>query len=274
MHVKSLGYRTDLIFPRFDGEIIDRGEYLVIRTTTNPDYYWGNFLLFAQPPQGGDLSRWRELFAVEIGTPPDIKHQVFGWDTTDGEVGVIQPFLEAGFRLDRSVVLTNQEPRSAASLSGLVSIRPLRTEDDWHQAVENQVLCRAAEFEENEYRRFQRKQMERFRKMAGNGLGDWYGAFIEQRLVADLGIFHQDGLGRYQSVETHPDFRRRGIAGGLILGAGGLAMKDYKLQTLVIVADEDSGAARLYKSLGFQLTERQAGLELWPHIGLETNSSG
>jgi hypothetical protein len=47
MNVKSLGYRTDLIFPTFDGEIIDRGDYLVIRTPKNPTFYWGNFLLFA-----------------------------------------------------------------------------------------------------------------------------------------------------------------------------------------------------------------------------------
>ena len=38
MNVKSLGYRTDLIFLAFDGEIIDRGPYLVLRTPTNPTF--------------------------------------------------------------------------------------------------------------------------------------------------------------------------------------------------------------------------------------------
>ena len=38
MEVKSLGYRTDLIFPAFDGEIIDRGAYLVVRTLSNPTF--------------------------------------------------------------------------------------------------------------------------------------------------------------------------------------------------------------------------------------------
>jgi len=55
MKVRSLGYRTDLIFPRFDGEIIDREGYLVIRTPTNPTYFWGNFLLFQNPPGAGDF---------------------------------------------------------------------------------------------------------------------------------------------------------------------------------------------------------------------------
>ena len=57
MDVKSLGYKTDLIFPAFDGEIVDRGDYLVVRTPSNPYFYWGNFLLFPRPPAEGDYLR-------------------------------------------------------------------------------------------------------------------------------------------------------------------------------------------------------------------------
>ena len=83
MHVKSLGYRSDLIFPSFDGETLDRGDYLVIRSPANPNFYWGNFLLFSQPPQIGYHVKWRELFVQEIGAPPLVEHQTFGWDTPD-----------------------------------------------------------------------------------------------------------------------------------------------------------------------------------------------
>jgi len=268
MKIKSLGYRTDLFFPTFDGQIIDRGDYLVIRTPTNPSFYWGNFLLFSQPPRAGDFKVWRDLFALEIGAPPDVEHQVFCWDSPEGEVGVIQPFLEVGFRLDLNVVLTTSEPNNPARPSSLVSIRPLQTEADWEQAVENQVACRDPEFEEGEYREFQKRQMERYRKMTASGLGDWFGAFIEQKLVADLGLYHHEGIGRFQSVETHPGFRRRGIAGTMIVEASRQAKEKYSLHTLVIVADQDSSPARLYTSLGFELTEKQVGLEWWPKISL------
>jgi GNAT superfamily N-acetyltransferase len=267
MNVKSLGYRTDLFFPTFDGEIIDRGDYLVIRTPTNPTFYWGNFLLFSQPPREGDFYKWRDLFALEIGVPPETEHQVFGWDSPGGEAGVIQPFLEAGFRLNHSVVLTSSDPHSPARPSSLVSIRALRTEADWEQAIENQVVCREPEFEEGGYREFRKQQMARYWKMIASGHGKWYGAFIGRQLVADLGLFHQEGVGRFQSVETHPDFRRRGVAGTLIYGAGHQAMSDFDLHTLVIVAEQASSPARLYGSLGFQPTEKQAGVEWWPQIG-------
>ena len=271
MNVKSLGYRTDLIFQKFDGEVIDRGNYLVIRTPTNPTFYWGNFLLFSQPPQEGDLREWRDLFVMEIGTPPETEHQVFGWDLPDGEEGVVQTFLQAGFRLSRGVVLTSSEPSYPARGTDLVRIRSLKTEADWEKAVENQVACREPAFEESGYREFRQRQMDRYRRMVAASLGDWFGAFVGQQLVADLGVFHDQGVGRFQHVETHPDFRRRGIAGTLIFEAGQQAKVKYDLHTLVIVAEQGSIPARLYQSLGFQPTEKQIGLEWWPQISSHTN---
>jgi GNAT superfamily N-acetyltransferase len=274
MNIKSLGYRTDLIFPAFDGEIIDRGDYLVVRSPANPAFYWGNFLLFSQPPREGDFRKWRDLFALEIGAPPETHHQVFGWDSPEGEEGIIQPFLQAGFRLIRDVVMTSSELQGPARPSDLVSIRALETESDWEQAVNNQVECREPEFEEGEYRVYRKKQMDRYRNMAASGLGDWFGAFVDQRLVADLGLFHDEGVGRFQSVETHPDFRRRGIGGTLIYRAGRQAKAEYDLHTLAIVAEQASSPARLYESLGFQPREKQVGLEWWPQIDSHTTDGG
>jgi ribosomal protein S18 acetylase RimI-like enzyme len=274
MNVRLLGYRTDLIFPAFDGEIIDRGGYLVIRSPADPTFYWGNFLLFSRPPQEGDYAKWRDLLAREIGTPPETEHQTFGWDSPEGAEGVILPFLQAGFRLNRSVFMTSTELQAPAKPAELVSMRALKSESDWEQAVDNQVVCREPGFRESEYRIFQNRQMDRYREMAESGFGDWFGAFVDERLVADLGIFHQDGLGRFQSVETHPDFRRRGIAGTLIFEAGRQAMAEYDLHTLVIVAETDSSPARLYESLGFQLAEKQVGLEWWPQIDPHADEGG
>jgi ribosomal protein S18 acetylase RimI-like enzyme len=264
MQVQSLGYRTDLIFSTFDGEITDRGNYLVIQTPKNLDFYWGNYLLFSQPPQAGDFEKWRELFKNEIGGAPAVEHQVFGWDSVSGEEGEIEPFLKAGFRKSRDTVMTCGAPHIPARPSGEICVRILENDADWAQAFENTIKCREPEFTEAEHRVFKLKQMKRYRMMAAAGLGDWYGAFIGERLVADLGIFHDSEVARYQNVETHPDFRRRGIAGTLVHEASRQAIDKYGLETLVIVAEEGSNAARLYQSLGFRQTEMQVGLEWWP----------
>jgi GNAT superfamily N-acetyltransferase len=260
MNVKSLAYRTDLIFPAFDAEISDRGDYLVIRTPANPTFYWGNYLLFDQPPSEGDYSKWREIFSREIGNPPEVIHHAFGWDTTEIEMGVIQPFLDNGYYLEQSTVLTARAEDLIAKGSSGVTIRQLQTEDDWKQSIENQVICRDLIFSEDGYRVFRQRQAKLYRQMATQGLGTWFGAFYGDRLVGDLGIFHNHDLGRYQSIQTHPDFRRRGIAGALVYTAAQFALEQYNLEILVIVAEADSPAERLYKSIGFQFAEYQLGI--------------
>jgi ribosomal protein S18 acetylase RimI-like enzyme len=263
MKVKSLGYRTDLIFPAFDGEIIDRGSYFVVRTPFNPTFYWGNFLLFDQPPGEGDYDLWRALFAKEIGIPPEIRHMTFGWDTIGGEQGNAAPFLENGFHLDSSTVLTSRKLNPPARPAADLIVRPLLSDDDWAQSLENQIACREPEFSEREYIIFRRRQVDRYRAMVARGMGDWFGGFLGTRLVADLGIFHSGMLGRYQSVQTHPYFRRRGMAGTLVYESGKYAMGRFGLDMLVIVAETGAPAERLYQSVGFQGTEYQVHLEKW-----------
>jgi ribosomal protein S18 acetylase RimI-like enzyme len=265
MKIRSLGYRTDLIFPAFEGEIIDRGHYVVVRTPSNPTFYWGNFLLFARPPQEGDFQTWRNLFAREIGAPPEVEHQAFGWDSPDGGHGFLEPFIQAGFEANHDVVLAADAPHAPPRPSQSVSIRALASDAEWLQAIDLQVTCRDAAHKMPGYREFRERSMERYRKMSVKGLGFWYGAFIADRLVADLGIFRDKDLGRYQSVETHPDFRRQGIAGTMIYEAGRHAMTRYGLRQLVMIAEQDSDPARLYQSLGFAPLERSEGLLWFPH---------
>lgn len=268
MQVRSLAYRTDLMFVAFDGVLTDRGDYLVVRSPLSPSFYWGNFLMFPRAPQPGDFERWRLLFLREIGSPPKFEHQAFGWDGTDGHAGYVGPFVAAGFRLEHTVALTSGNPLPPRRPSTEISIRPLASDSDWAEACELQVLCREPEHEEGGYRRYRRDMIARYRKMEAQGLGHWYGAYIGSRLVADLGVFHDGrGLGRYQSVETHPDFRRRGIAGTLVYESGRRALAEHGLHTLVILAETDEPPARLYESVGFKPTEWSAGLVWFPRVG-------
>jgi GNAT superfamily N-acetyltransferase len=263
MNPRSLAWRTDLIFPRFDGEILDRGRYLVIRTPSNPTFYWGNFLLFDRPPAPGDDERWPRLFAEEIGAPPRVRHQTFGWDSPEGDAGAADAFVARGFRLIHSSVLTASAVTPPPHAAVEIAVRALESQDDWRQATENQIRCREQEHDEAGYRVFKEAEMRRYRTMALAGHGAWFGAFLDGVLVADLGIYHTGNLGRFQTVETHPEHRRRGYAGTLVYQAARHALGQMDLETLVLVADADSPAERLYRSVGFLPTERGVGLERW-----------
>ena len=263
MILRSLAWRTDLIFPSFDGEIVDRGRYLVIRTPSNPTFYWGNFLLFDRPPAAGDEERWPRLFAKEIGAPPLVRHQTFGWDSPEGDPGAAQDFVTRGFRLIHSSVLTAATVTPPPHFASQIVVRPLETDDDWRQATENQILSREAGHDEAGYRVFKLAEMRRYRKMALARRGAWFGAFLGGTLVADLGIYHLSKLGRFQLVETHPEHRRQGYAGTLVYQAARHALGQMGVETLVLVADADSPAERLYCSVGFLPVEREVGLERW-----------
>lgn len=264
MRVTSLGIRTDLIFPEFDGIVTDRGDYLAVRSPLNPTFYWGNFLLFPRPPIPGDLDLWPDLFAREIGRPPDTKHMAFTWDSPEGEQGFVEPFVQAGFSVEHNVVQASRDPHLPPRASLDVAVRPLKSAFEFEQVLEQQVLCRDTGHEATGYRTFRKLMLERYQRMERAGLGHWYGAFLGDRLVADLGIFHDGrGLGRYQSVETHPDFRNQGIAGRMVYEAGRHAMREHGLHQLVIIAESDTSASRLYASAGFNPVEKNVGLLWW-----------
>jgi ribosomal protein S18 acetylase RimI-like enzyme len=263
MHIKSLGYRTDLFFPKFEGEIHDRGDYLVVLTPTNPGFHWGNYLLFSSPPSKGDFERWKDLFTREINSRQETHHMVFGWDTVHGETGEAQPFLTAGFQLSQNLVMTARQIVLPPKYNHEVDIRPLSTDWEWQQALENQVTCRDAGFGLADYTVFKQAKMKRYRQMSVAGQGEWFGAFHQGRLVADLGLFCEEGVARFQSVETLPDFRRQGICGTLVYQAACHGFERMGAKVLVMIADENYFAARIYETLGFRPEERQSGLAWW-----------
>lgn len=259
MRVRSLAYRTDLMFPAFDGSIVDRGDYLVVTTPSIPKFPRGNFVLFPGPPRAGDLERWTQVFRREIGEPEHMGYAAFGIDGTVGDTGEARPFLEAGYELDRHVVMTARSVRSPERPNQDIVVRPIESDEEWEATVQYLLPLlkpgpRAA------FEVLRRGQMARYRSMAAAGRGHWYGAFMGKRLVADLGVFHEDGVGRYQTVRTHLEHRGRGIAGTMVHAAAEHTLRHGGVRDLVIVAEDGSQAERIYRSLGFAPVETALGL--------------
>ena len=259
----SLGWRTDLNFARFDGELIERDDCIVVRTPSNPTYWWGNFLLFDHAPQAGDADKWTRRFEEEIArNHPESRHTTFGVDAREA-FELPNDFVERGFRLYTSDVLTMRREQLRAPRTALPSgfrVATLKLPEESPEAVELQVLCDAGEHLPVEgYRLFRQRQMARYESMGCQGLGDWFGVFAQtargEQLVADCGLFHAgqatDVPGRFQHVETHPAFRRRGLCSALIHAVCADAFERLRLHTLVIVADPLDVAIGLYESLGF-----------------------
>ena len=115
MNIRSLGRRTDLIFAKFSGSVIDKGSYTLIQTPSNPGYHWGNYIVFDRAPEIGSLKEWTAIFNREFGYYAEPHHYVFAWDTAEVEKGQYQEFIEANFELDSATVLTSTKPNPPAT---------------------------------------------------------------------------------------------------------------------------------------------------------------
>jgi RimJ/RimL family protein N-acetyltransferase len=257
MSMANLGWATDLMFLRWLGEVEKLADCTRIRTPSNPTFHWGNFLYFDRRPGQGDEIRWREIFAREF---PGASYEAIGWESESPETDDLSMF--AGTKLEREVcsVMSGRTVCPPRYPNSEVVVRPLETDADWKQALENQIACRGDEYEEASYRVYKTALMPNYRRLQTEGLGAWFGAFLGERLVADCGLFFDGRLGRYQSVGTHPKFRRRGICATLVHAVARHGFDVWGLETLVIVAEDDQPAGRIYASLGFTVTEKQVFL--------------
>ena len=252
MELKSLAWRTDLALLGYSGsEVLDRGDHLVVRTPDNPSYYWGNFLLLRDLPAADEVAGWVEVFEREY---PASRHRAMGVDGTDGSRDDIAPFLSRGFTTDQSAVMTATAVHEPPRPNTEATIRPLVSDDDW----ERQVRLTLAGEESELSVEFATGKARAHRRLVEQGRGAWFGAFLGEELVSSLGLFvASEGLARFQDVKTHPDARGRGLCGTLVHAAGRYGFDELGVHTLVMVADPDYLAIRVYRSVGFSETERQ-----------------
>lgn len=261
--LRSVAIRTDLFLTAFDGEVIERDRYVVIRTPTNPGYWWGNYLVYPEPPDASSHDLWLEDHAREL---PGIAATLLAWDRPDGARGELEPFLRDGFEIDDGTILTAtaRDLRPPPRRSGDVVVMPITTDADWREAeraLTNAFAPRRSGTLED-LRSFVERQLVRYRAMQSSGLGQWYGAFVDRELAGTLGLVRVAGsaLGRFQLVGTDPRFARRGVCSTLVHEVARRALEEQGFDTLVMAADADYHAAKVYESAGFRPTERLISL--------------
>ena len=255
MDIKSLSYSTLLYQLFFSSNVIDKGDYLVIRTPELPFYHWGNFLLFPNAPDPNSLQEWTACFQSEFDKS-GCAHLAFVWDSPSGEFGESAAFEEEGYYFQFDEILTAGEAVKPAFFNEQVEVRILESNMDWESRIElNEAcsgVCNALEFQ---------KLGEHYRGDTLNGKSIFFGAFMDGRLVGELGVFRGGpktaivGL-----VKTDPDFRRQGICASLLYQSIAIGKDLLDFNEFVMVAEKIGGSASVYKSVGFQVVEHGACL--------------
>jgi RimJ/RimL family protein N-acetyltransferase len=172
----------------------------------------------------------------------------------DGDAALLR---EAGMDVDPVVAMTTDEVRPPERPPRDADVRILAGDADWEQQID---LTLDGEDDPHFTRDFASRKFATYRALAESGDGAWWGAFVDGRLVASLGIFAAgEGLARFQAVKTLEAFRNQGLAGALVVAASRYAQSDLGARTLVMAADPTYPAIRVYRAVGF--TDGGAHLE-------------
>ena len=259
VRVTSLAFRSDLMLRELAGSSITRHDsHLVIRTSTQPGLWWGNFVLFGAPPRAGDAAGWAEVFRREF---PGAAHLALGIDGTDGDLGDPRELARLGVAAQVSTVLTATRVPCPGQVDEGVTIRPLTSNDDWRQALGLRLACEGDGPLPVGHRRFFLGKLVEYRSLCTAGHGIWLGAFVDGRLRSDAGLFCDSrGPALIQNVKTHPAYRRRGLASSVVHRLAHRGLHEFGARTLVLTADPRYHAVRIYRSLGFTEVERQVRL--------------
>ena len=134
--------------------------------------------------------------------------------------------------------------------------RPIATVDEWEAAARSESGYSA---DTTPNLRIEAR-IASYKKTSGTNNGKWYGAFLDGRMVGGLGIYKVDGTGVIEAVSTHPDFRRRGIGRTAEYQASRHAFANLGVEELLLIADDEGAAIRMYEQLGFKTVEKQVGM--------------
>ena len=263
MRCRSLGFLTDLSILERGGSRIERRKgYWKISSPHNPTFYWGNFLLIDGSPSTLTLAEWQDYFVREF---PTAAHFALGIDDPEGGVAPLFIPEESHLEVLASVVLTTSTIDLVDRRTSDIENRPLVSDADWQSSLEIDLVTRDASYLEAPYREYLADKVLTRRALCESGAGAWWGTFVDGQLVSQAGIIDGgESVARYQTVGTHPEFRRRGFSSLTISAAGHYAANTFGSETLVIVADPDYHAIDLYQQLGFRNSETQLQIQRRP----------
>ncbi len=247
----SLALQSETAIWATRGSIVPRLGYWVVRTPSDPTYYYGNLLLLPEAPLAETIPLWQARFAQEFAGA--IQPTTLWWDTGELSPAARREFINRGFTVETTEVLRRDPslPWPATTLGPDIEIREI-------SARETPLLAdladRLSDRHDDIYQLFLQRRARWQAQLIQRGLAHFFACFADQRVVASIGIFTHDGLARYQDVQTDAAYRRRGLATALV-GLAGQHGASPGTTNLTIHTEPNSDAARLYRCLGFILVE-------------------
>jgi predicted GNAT family N-acyltransferase len=243
-----LGTESSLSFHQADAEITAKQNYTVVRTPGRPHFFWGNFLIFHSVPNEANHTTWMENYRSEF----NVDEQGFisiTWN--DSAIGNITQFLNNGFEIETQEVLRLESLTAPQAMNPSVKVRIIESENDWLQVKDTQWIkdwpLKQSQDE------FVKNKILAYRRLQDQGFGYRFGAFIDSKLVGDLGLYSRNGIARFNNVCTHSTLYNQGICRTLVYGSLKIAMERKLAKEFVMQATETEYSKNIYKKIGFEV---------------------
>jgi hypothetical protein len=246
--VNHLGLKSNFIGVQLSSTVEFKDSYFVVRTPSRPDFFWGNYLIFNSLPSKETTEEWIKIYKEEF----DLTKQRFmtmTWDSS--EKGDLSALYDYGFKLETQQVLLLDNLIKPEKINSKVEVRVLKTESEWNQLKRTQWIHNWPLKEEQ--MPFLINKIKNFRELQDQGCGLRFGAFIENKLVGDLGIYFKDSVARFSSVCTDKEFYNQGVCRTLVYNSIIQFKKEFKVEHFIMQATDTEYAKNIYKKLGFSL---------------------
>lgn len=259
--LNNIIFQTDALFFEPRTIVSEQKDFWIIRMPENPTYYFGNFMYLKEAPSNELLAALEAKFRAAFSKNSVRKHYTFVWNGL--EANDLSNFEEKGYNVERVIALSLDRKSFILpkKLNSTIQVKAFDTESDWQQLIELEVAERDKSHEEKSYRVYLTKKISNYRILSEQGKGNFYGAFSETELVASMGLFFTNTLGRFQAVMTKSNFRKQKICTTLLNHVIEIGLN--RVPELVIVADIDYYALELYEKFGFKRKEGQTSICWW-----------
>lgn len=252
MDVASLVLRTDLAVAALDGAVVAHPDHVAVAMPDQPDFYWGNFLVIAPPRTAAEATAW--LARAAAARCAGAAHVAIAIDAVAGALApeVAAAFAAAGATIEEMIAMVTDRPLAAAAPPG-VALRPFDRASDWDALC---ALSLTIDPDTPALRRFLERRVAARARAAATGAVRWWGAFADDALVASAGVVPLPGYARYQDVQTHAAWRRRGVASAVLAAIAAEARAGGRARLVLVVGADNAPARAAYRRLGFVESDR------------------
>lgn len=260
MKTNCLAHYTNLAYAECLGSVEEKENYFLIKREDRPDFFWGNYLILKNKLVDISPDQAKRIFENEFGRYQDAGYMAITFDIDMLPEYVSSDFKKAGFDVLKNKVLSTNKVNRTDKVKNEFTIRPIESEWDWQQYFEVHFDKEWSYGNEKQQLEFLKCEVDDFKKIIHMGRGNRFGAFLNNKLVGELGVFWKGSCVRFNNVATHDSYRRMGVCNTLVYTVSSLLFS-AGFQTLVMEADENYYAAKIYESLGFQHNETVTSFE-------------